>query len=145
MIFDKQSLFSDAQAITVPAASTNVLDVGAMGIPQHAENAYTKDLGKGRKVPIRIQIVEDFAGAFTNLEVSLQTDSADTFGTPKTVMTHSVAKASAVAGYVIPFDFFPRGTDEQFVRLNYNLTGTATASAGKITAGVTHGNDEQWV
>ncbi|XAI96400.1 major capsid protein [Microcystis phage Mel-JY33] len=145
MIFDKQSLFSDAQAITVPAVSTNVLDVGAMGIPQHADAAYAKDLGKGRKVPIRIQIVEDFAGAFTNLEVSIQTDSTDAFGSAKTVMTHSVAKAAAVAGYVIPFDFFPRGTDEQFVRLNYNLTGTATASAGKITAGVTHGNDEQWV
>lgn len=144
MIFDMQSLFSNAQAITAPASSTNVLDVGAMGKPKHADNAYAKDLGKGRKVPIRIQIVEDFAGAFTNLEISIQTDSTDAFSSPKTVATHVVAKASALAGYVVPFDDFPIGTDERFVRLNYNLTGTQTASAGKITAGVVLGNDEQW-
>ena len=33
MIFDKQNLFSDAQAITADAASTNVIDLGPTGTP----------------------------------------------------------------------------------------------------------------
>ena len=36
MLMDLQSMFSDKQAITVTAASTNVIDFGAAGTPKHA-------------------------------------------------------------------------------------------------------------
>ena len=49
MLLDAQNLFSDAQAITATAASTNVIDTGS-----------AKDDGKGAGVPLLIQCVEDF-------------------------------------------------------------------------------------
>jgi hypothetical protein len=75
MIFDAQNLFSDAQAITASAVSTNVIDFGASGKPVGAAAAIRKDLGRGMKVNLRIQMVEAAlaAGAAT-LTVDLQTD-----------------------------------------------------------------------
>lgn len=137
MIFDAQNLFSDAQAITASTVSTNVIDFGQPGKPVGAAAAIRKDLGRGKKVDLRVQMVEAAlaAGAAT-LTVELQTDDNEAFTSPKTVFTSgAIPKATLIAGYVFPLDFFPRGTDERFARLNYTV-GTGPLTAGKITAGV---------
>ncbi|KYK44543.1 hypothetical protein A1D31_14190 [Bradyrhizobium liaoningense] len=135
MIFDRQSLLSDAQAITVTAPSTNVIDLGPIA------TGIVRDIGKGKQIPLLIQVIEAFtaAGAAT-LTVTLQVDNDGAFGSPKTVWTSpALALADLVAGKVIIPEYVPRGTDERYMRLNYTVA-TGPMTAGKITAGVTMGN-----
>ena len=141
MIFDKQNLFSDAQAITATAASTNVIDFGATDTPKHAVNAITRDMGKGSKIPLRVQVVEDF-NTLTSLTVAVQVDDDEAFGSPKTVMDMSVPLASLVAGAVILPEYVPRGVNERYMRLRYTVVGT-NPTLGKITAGFVFGNEER--
>lgn len=139
MIFDAQALFSDAQAITATAASTNIIDLGAPGTPKHAAAAITQDVGRGRHIPMRVQVVEDFDN-LTTLTVAVQVDDDVAFGSPTTVMEVDVALADLVAGKVILPEYVPRGTDERYMRMYYTVTGTAP-TAGKITAGLVAGNE----
>src|SRR5690606_5419015 len=129
MIFDQQTLLSDAQAITASAASTNTIDLGPIA------TGHVRDIGKGEPIPLRIQVVEAFA-TLTSLTVTLQVDDNDAFSSPKAVWSSgAVAVADLVAGKVFVPEFIPRGTNERFMRLNYTVAGT-NATAGKITAGV---------
>lgn len=141
MIFDKQSMFSDAQAITATAASTNVIDLGVAGTPQHAKKAITQDVGRGRQIPIRAQVVENF-NTLTSLTIAIQVDNDVAFGSPKTLVSVVVPRASLVAGYVLPVQYIPLGADERYMRMLYTVTGTAPTT-GKVTAGLVAGN-EAW-
>lgn len=135
MIFDQQTLLSDAQAITVTAVSTNVIDLGPI------KTGIVRDIGKGKQIPLLVQVVEAFtaAGAAT-LTVSLQTDDNEAFSSAKTVWTSpALALADLVAGKVIIPEYIPRGTNERYMRLNYAVA-TGPMTAGKVTAGVTMGN-----
>lgn len=137
MIFDAQNLFSDAQAITASTVSTNVIDFGASGKPVGAAAAIRKDIGRGKKVNVRVQMVEAAlaAGAAT-LTVDLQTDDNEAFSSPRVAWTSgAIPKASLIAGYVFSLESFPRGTDERFARLNFTVAN-GPLTAGKITAGV---------
>lgn len=131
MILDNQTLLSDAQAITVTAASTNTIDLGpiAAGI--------IRDIGKGIKIPLLIQVVEAFAAAgAATLVFELQVDDNSSFSSPKSVATTAaIGKAALVPGYQINLDYVPRGTDEKFMRLSYTVA-TGPMTAGKVTAGV---------
>lgn len=132
MIFDQQNLLSNAQAITATAASTNTIDLGPIA------TGMVRDIGKGKGIPLRIQVVEDFNN-LTSLAVALQTDDNTGFASPKTVWTQSLVLADLKAGRVVIPEWVTRGTDERYMRLNYTVTGTAPTT-GKITAGVTMGN-----
>lgn len=136
MIFDNTLLFSDAQAVTADAGSTNVVDLGATGTPQGASAALVRDIGKGCKVPLSITVVEAFNN-LTTLQISLQSDDNSGFASPKTVaMSGQIALADLTAGKQIDFpDYIPQGANERYLRLYYDVTGTAP-STGKITAGV---------
>lgn len=135
MIFDQTNLLSDRQAITVTAASTNVIDLGPI------DGRVVRDIGKGKPIPLLIQVVEDFdaAGAAT-LTIALQVDSVENFASPKTVWTSgALALADLVAGKVVVPEYVPRGTDERYLRLNYTV-GTGPMTDGAVVAGVTMGN-----
>src|SRR5262245_60054342 len=98
MILSKQALFSEAQAITASAASTNLIDRGAPGTPLGAPTTVPRDLGKS-DIPILIQVVTAFA-TLTSLAVTLQADDDVAFGSPTTVdQTPTIAVATLVAGY----------------------------------------------
>lgn len=141
MIFDTQSLFSDAQAITATAASTNVIDLGVPGTPMHAAGPITQDVGRSRDIPIRVQVVEDF-NTLTSLTFAVQVDTVENFASPTTVLSVVVPLAALTAGYVLPVQHIPLLTNEQFMRLNYTVTGTAPTT-GAVTAGLVFGN-ENW-
>lgn len=132
MIFDLQTLFSNAQAITATAGSTNTIDLGPIA------TGITRDIGKGTKIPLLIQVVEAFNN-LTSLTIALQTDDNTGFSSPKTVWSSTVALADLIAGAVVVPEYVQRGTNERYMRLNYTVTGTAPTT-GKITAGVTMGN-----
>lgn len=143
MIFDEQGLFSDKQVITASAASTNLIDLGATGIPPGGtlggKTNLSRDPGKGTKVPLRIQVTEDFA-TLTSLKVAVQTDDNSDFSSAKTVLeTEAIAAADLVAGYVFSIDSIPLGVAERYLRLYYTVAGS-DATAGKVMAGVTASN-----
>jgi hypothetical protein len=131
MIFDRQTLLSDAQAITATGASTNVLNLGPI------KTGITRDIGKGEPLPFLIQVVESFNN-LTSLDVTIQTDDNEAFASPKDVIKSTVLLVDLKAGKVIPPSHVPRGTNELYMRLLYTVNGTAP-TAGKITAGMVLG------
>jgi hypothetical protein len=140
MIFDATTLFSNAQAITATAASTNIIDLGATGTIYGAAAAQTRDVGKGKSVPMRASVTESFNN-LTSLTISIETDDNAGFASAKTVWTsvaYTLAQLQVGAQLLLPDDL-PVGTDERYLRLKYTVAGTAP-TLGKITAGVTAGN-----
>lgn len=134
MILDSQNLFSDDQAITASAASTNVIDLGAPGTPVGAYSAQSVDAGNSG-IRVLIQVTEDFA-TLTSLTVSVQTDNDVAWGSAATILsTPAIAAASLVAGYKFAIIEVPIHTTERYLRLYYTVGGS-NATAGKITASV---------
>lgn len=131
MILDNQSLFSDAQAITASAASTNVYDFGPVS------SLVKFDMGKGDACGLLVQVVESFNN-LTSLKIEMQLDTTSTFTPDKTIDLGTYTLAQLVAGYQIPWEDLPRGITMRYARLYYTVTGTAPTT-GKITAGVVHG------
>lgn len=138
MIFSAEQIFSDDQAITASAASTNILDLGAAGTPHGAASAISRDIAKGMPVPILVQVTADFA-TLTSLRVAIQTDDNTSFSSATTVLeSEDVAVANLVAGFKFPFLHLPLGISERYLRLNYTVTGS-NATAGTVTAGIVLG------
>lgn len=142
MIFSAQQLFSDNQAITGTAVSTNILDTLATGTPAHALGPLEKDLGKGTPIPISIRVTEAF-DALTSLNIAVEVDDNDVFSSPKEVLSQTILLADLIVGKDTGFQYVPRGTDERYLRLNYTVVGPGP-SVGKIHAGITLGNDQSW-
>ena len=139
MIFSKNSLFSDDQAITATANSTDVRDLGTPGTPYGGAAALHQDIGKGAKVPILVQVTEDFttsAGA-TALIIALETGSTSALNT--IVLSQTILIADLVAGKQISFDVLPNDITEQYLGLSYTPV-TGDFDGGSITAGITMGN-----
>ena len=137
MLFDKQNLFSDKQAITADAASTNVIDM----------TGRLKEVAFGTPIPLRIQVVEGFTVTGTvSVEVKVQTDDNAAFSSPKTLATSgAISSTDLVAGSVIPINFVPKG-NEGYMRLYYDVTISSGGSitAGKFTAGIIAGDDASY-
>ncbi len=127
MIFDSTFLFSDGQAITATANSTNVVDLGVV-----------RDIGKGVPVPIVIQVTEDF-DELTTLTATIQTDDNEGFSSPSTIATSgAIAAADLVAGYQFPLQYMPLHT-QRYLRVVYTVAGDPP-TAGRVTAGVVAGH-----
>jgi hypothetical protein len=140
MIWDMQSLFSWDQAITVDAASTNVIDLGAVGTPISSTVPLKRDLGAGGPVPLRIQVTQAFA-TLTSLNVILQTSDDEAFGSGVVVVaqTGAVAAADLKVGKVLSPQYVPQGANKRYLRLYYDVTGS-DATTGKISAGLVTGH-----
>lgn len=138
MILSANLIYSDKQAVTATAASTNIIDHGANGRTYGGSADLGRDLGKGSKIPILVQVVEDFAD-LTSLTVAFQVSATSAFGSPKTVASQTVDLAALKAGKQFSIDTMPLGSDQRYSRLYYTVTGTAP-TAGRITAAVTMGN-----
>jgi hypothetical protein len=135
MIMDATLQFSNAQAITADTASTNIIDLGATGTAYGAAQALVRDIGKGLDVPLVVTVTETFNN-LTSMNISIQVDDNSAFSSANTVFrSPEYLLADLVAGkqYLLP-DAFPVGTNERYVRLYIDITGTAP-STGKITAG----------
>ncbi len=127
MLLDAENMFSDDQAVTATANSTNIIDLGV-----------DRDIGPGEPVPLLCQVTENFA-TLTSLTVSIETDDNASFSSAKVLATsRAVPVAELLAGFKFPFEHMPIGT-ERYLRLVYTVGGS-NATAGKITAGVTAGN-----
>ena len=132
MLLDLENMFSNNQAITQSAASTNVLKAGGV----------IKEIAYGTPIPLRIQVTEDFVGC-TSVDFKIQTATDEAFTSPKDIIsTGAIALSDLKAGYVAPINFVPRG-NLGYMRLYYDVTGS-NATAGKITAGIVADNDNSY-
>jgi hypothetical protein len=137
MILSQELLLSDDQAITADAASTNYIDLGEAGTPHGAVGPLGNDVGPGEPVPIEVMVTEDFNN-LTSMAVQLQIDSDSAFGTAETVYSETILQADLVVGKNIAMMYLPEGTDKRYLRVNYEVTGTAPTT-GKVTAGISGG------
>mgnify|MGYP001597728774 CR=1 FL=1 len=125
MYVDAQLLFSDAQAVTATAVSTNVVDLRAV-----------RDMGLGE--PLYIVCIVDVAftdgGSDTTIAVSLETDSDEAFGsaTVQGTMTTFAALTAAGATQMI-FPIPPSWMNERYARLRYT-TANGNLTTGSFTA-----------
>jgi len=138
MILDNTLIFSDAQAITATAGSTNTIDFRAMGRAYGAAADLSRDVAKSAHIPLLVQVVETFDTAAEDgtLKIDIELDSTDTFTPDKTITLGTFTEAELVAGFQIPWTLLPQGLNLQYARLKFTVAGAGNFTAGKITAGV---------
>jgi len=127
MIIDANLLFSDEQAITVDANSTNVVDLGT-----------TRDIARGQPMRFRCQVdtTLDSSGEAATLGVKLVTSAAANLGTPTTLWdSGTLTEATLVAGYVIA-DIVVPATALRYLGVIYD-NGTEAFTSGNISAFLT--------
>lgn len=122
-ILDKYLQYSDKQAITATAVSTNVVDAGATKNP-----AIGRDLGAGTPLYLFLNVSQTFtaAGAAT-LQATLQ-DSADnaTFADVASLGPFSLAQLTSGKAFWVGLPIPTR----RYTRVNY------TVATGPMTAGI---------
>lgn len=143
MIVDNQLFFSNAQAVTTTAASSNVSAYDATGNPLNGTNigqnsTFGSDLGAGDglRPKIACYVGTAFAGG-TSLAVAFQgsTDNSTwtTYATTPAIVTADLTAGTRLAAFdwpVVPQnESLPR-----YYRLYYTVVGTMTA--GTINAGI---------
>jgi gamma-glutamyl phosphate reductase len=137
MLLSNESLFSDDQAITATAVSTNVYDLGVRQAP-YGGNALIGDVGKGTPVPVLIQVTEDFNNA-TSVTVALEVSANANMSSATVVNSETILLADLKAGKQTFMQYLPNGLTGRYLAVRYTVAGTAP-SAGKFTAGISMGN-----
>ena len=132
MYVDSQELFSDAQAVTATAISTNVLDLnGATG----TNVPLTQDIGVGEEATYLMVMTTTTitdTGSDATLTVTLESDSTANLATAPVVhfSTGALAFATyATAGTIIVQTPLPLGDYKRYLGVRY------TVAAGPFTAG----------
>ena len=108
---DAQNQFSDAQALTADAASTNSIDL-------------SQDRNVGVGEPLCVFLVVDVAAAGGGtLAIVVQADDNSSFSSAATVTTTAaLAAATLTAGARVVIPIPPDALTERYMRLNYDLT-----------------------
>lgn len=126
MILDYDNQFSDAQAVTSTAISTNVIDLGS--------DPTLRDIGNGQ--PMYLVILTQTACTDTSSDATvtftLESDSAEGLNSSATVHFSTGAKAFAsyaTAGTVVAAVALPMGSYERYLGVRY------TVASGPLTAG----------
>ena len=122
MILDQQSIFSDAQAITVTAISSNVIDMMPSGTQAKT------GVGDGQDITLFAQAVAAFAGG-TSMQIQLV--SADDAALSVNPIVHydtgAIALASLAARARLIAVDLPYGKYRRYLGLKYTVVGTMTA------------------
>lgn len=148
MILDGLLQFSSAQTIALAAGtytSTNVLDLGIVGLPTSASGGGARDIGIGDDPAMKllVQIVTAVtSGGSPTLTVSLQGAPDNGSGSPGSFVTMTTGAAVAFAqlqqvGTRLLDQDMPRPVPNQplprFLQLQY-VIGAATITAGALSA-----------
>lgn len=112
MILDALNQYSDAQALTATAASTNVVDHGQ-----------ERRIGTGEPMAVLITVDVALAGTSPTFAAALQSDDNSGFASAATVAT-TKTYTSLAAGAKVVLPVPPGEATERYTRLNYTLGGT---------------------
>jgi len=125
MYLEKKNEFSDAQALTGTAASTNIIDTVVKG-----------DANDELHLVVQVSSKLASSGKTATLDIILQHDSAVGMGTVTTLATLAqIAEATLVAGYRCWDIRIPAGA-KRYLRVYYTV-GTEDFTAGNIDAFLT--------
>lgn len=123
MILDKFLQYSDKQAITATAVSTNVVDAGATKNP-----SIGRDLGAGTPLFLMLTISQSFTAAGAATLVATLQDSADNSSWQDVASLGTLSIAQLTAGKIYQVGF-PVPT-RRYTRVNY------TVGNGPFTGGI---------
>jgi hypothetical protein len=137
MITSKQQLFSDDQAITATAVSTNVIDLKASATPFGGAAALNNDKGLGEPVPILMQVTEAF-NTLTSLTVTLENSANSDLSSSTVLFTQSITLANLTVGRRWNIEYLPSNAKLRYLGLRYTVVGT-NPTLGKIWAGIVMG------
>jgi hypothetical protein len=126
MYVDSQLLFSDAQAVTATAASTNSIDFGAV-----------RDIGVGEQLYVvcLVDVAMTDGSSDSTLAVALETDSTTTF-TPDATRTLFTFAALSAAGTVKIAALGPDDINLRYAQLKYT-PANGNLTTGSFTAFIT--------
>lgn len=127
MILDKLLMFSEAQAVTASAASTDVIDLGPI-------DGTRRDIGVGYPLELFVNVntTAAAAGAAT-VNIQLQTSPDNSTWTTLT-SSGDLALSALTAGKRVMSQKVPQGV-QRYLRVNY-VVGTGPLTAGAFTAGI---------
>jgi hypothetical protein len=112
MFVDRENLFSNAQALTVTAASTDLIDLGQ-----------ERRLGVGEPMCVVIGCDVAMAGTTPTMIATLQSDDNAGFSSATSVVVSpTFSSFAAGAKYVLPIP--PGVATERYIRVNYTMGGT---------------------
>lgn len=128
MILDAQNLFSDAQAVTAAAASTNIIDLGAV----------RREVGTGQDVYVVVScdVAMTDASSDSTLAVTVQSDDAAAFGSATDRQTIGTFPAVSAIGTRLIAKLQPEALVERYIRLYYT-PANGNLSTGSFTAFLT--------
>ena len=138
MMLSAEQIFSDSQALTATAASTNIIDLGATGTVLGAPAALVRDIGPGKAVEFIVQLDVDSGGTSPTLDVAVQVDTVSAFSSPTTVASSEQLAGGSAGDRVQLNCTLPEGTNQRYLRLNYTLSGTSPTYT--VTAGIVAGD-----
>jgi hypothetical protein len=133
MYVDAQLLFSDAQAITAAAGSTNTVDLGAV-----------RDIGTGEDLYIVVSVDTAFTDGSSNstLTVALEGDSTTSFTPDGTTDLFTIPALAAVGDkFIAKLSPGSAPLQYRYIRLLYT-PNNGDLSTGAVTAFVTHNIDK---
>lgn len=148
MILDKQEEFSDSQAVTATAVSTNVIDTLLVAYPFMIDQANltaatnsagqtdsTRDLGIGEPMWLVVQVDEAAtAGGAATTTITFESSAAAAMTSPTVHYTTSaLALAALTLGATIVQIMIPSGNYLQFLGVRYTIA-TGPLTAGKFSA-----------
>lgn len=127
MITDKLLMFSEAQAVTNTAASTDVIDLGPI-------DGNRRDIGVGYPLEFWV-LVNEAATAIGEATVNIQLQTSENNSSWSTIYdSGALAKATLTAGKRVVSAKVPAGV-QRYLRVNYSVA-TGPLTAGKFTAGI---------
>lgn len=127
MILDNTLVFSDAQAVTATAASTNLVDFGAVRNMGVGENLY---------VVVLLDVAMTDSGSDSTITVALEGDSTTTV-TPDYTRNLFTFSAVSAAGTMKIARLSPADVALQYLQLKYT-TANGDLTTGSFTAFITH-------
>lgn len=127
MITDKLLMFSEAQAVTNTAASTDVIDLGPI-------DGNRRDIGVGYPLEFWV-LINEAATASGEATVNIQLQTSENNSSWSTIYdSGALAKATMTAGKRVVSAKVPAGV-QRYLRVNYSVA-TGQLTAGKFTAGI---------
>ena len=132
MILDKALLFSDAQAITAAAASTDYADLGS-----------ARDIGLGKTLYVAVTVDVAFtdAGNDSTLTVALESDDNTGFATPTSTTLFTIPALAAIGNKYFA-KISPDAANQRYIRLYYT-PNNGNLTTGSVTAAIVADIDKQ--